>query len=277
MHYTIISAWSKICNAANYILSLAVHFRQLRWIVFMLIGNCILEFTWTEPFETSVYSFLTNQINQTLTSNWLRITAKRCESGLKLSHSYFDIRVRFILQDLYLRSDRTHYKNENVLSDFSAEVSRNEHAVLNAAVSLRQTDESASNKHTSIRPYCTSLLISAYVICACNLRFREDGYSRLSSSKTMSLPESNESSASLKRMTTVTFMKAQWEEFCFVIILVFFGWQPFETSCNVNAYLLTGRSVLLIGRTFRDGEKRTGGVWFDLPSRWTLKLMLQFV
>ncbi len=149
----------------------------------MLIGNCILEFTWTEPFETSVYSFLTNQMNQTLTSNWLRITAKRCESGLKLSHSYFDIRVRFILQDLYLRRDRTHYKNENVLCDFSAEVSPNEHAVLNAAVSLRQTDESASNKHTSIRPYCTSLLISAYVIGACNLRFREDGYSRLSSSK----------------------------------------------------------------------------------------------
>lgn len=126
------------------------------------------------------------------------------------------------MQDLYLHSDRTHYKNENVLSDFSAEVSLNEHAVLNAAVSLRQTDESASNKHTSICPYCTSLLISAYVICACSLKFREDGFSRLSASKEMSLPESNETSASLKRMTTVIFMKAQWEEFCFVIILVFF-------------------------------------------------------
>ncbi len=145
MHYTIISAWSKICNAANYILSLAIHFRRLRWIFFLLIGNCILEFqqfTWTEPFETSVYSFRTNQMNQTLTSNWLRITTKRCESGLKLSHSEFDIRVRFILQDLYLRSDRMHYKNKIVLSGFSAEVSPNEHAVLNVAVSLRQTDES---------------------------------------------------------------------------------------------------------------------------------------
>lgn len=163
-----ISAWSKKCNTANYILSLAVHFCRLRWIVFMLIGNCILEITWTEPFETSVYSFRTNQMNQTLMSNWLRITTKRCESGLKLSHSEFDIRVRFILQDLYLRSDRTHYKNENVLSGFSAEVSPNENAVLNVAVSLRQTDESASNKHMSICPYCNSLLISAYVICAYN-------------------------------------------------------------------------------------------------------------
>ncbi len=172
LHYNKIMV--KICNAANYILSLAVHFRQLRWIVFMLIGNCILEFTWTEP------SHQPNESNPDI-----KLTQDHSKKMWKWpkTHSYFDIRVHFILQDLYLRSDRTHYKKENVLCDFSAEVSPNEHAVLNVAVSLRQTDESASNKHTSIRPYCTSLLISAYVICACNLKFREDGYSRLSSSK----------------------------------------------------------------------------------------------
>lgn len=86
-----------------------------------------------------------------------------------LSHSEFEIRVRLSAR-LILAKCQNAYKNENVLSGFSAEASPNEHAVLNAAVSLRLMNQPQIN--TSIRPYSTSVLISAYVICDYNFTFR---------------------------------------------------------------------------------------------------------
>ncbi len=272
MHYTIISAWSKICNAANYILSLAVHFCQLRWIVFMLIGNCILEFTWTEPFETSVYSFLTNQMNQTLTSNWLRITAKRCESGLKLILTLTSEFALFCKTCTCVETERI------IKMKMFCVISVQKYLLMSTLcwMWLFHLDR-LTQINTSIRPYCTSLLISAYVICACNMKFREDGYSRLSSSKQC---------LSRKAMRLLRLWREWPQSYVWrhngknsaLWLFMFFlaGSHLKQWSCNVNAYLLTISNVLLIGRTFRDGEKRTGGVWFNLPSRWTLKQMLTY-
>lgn len=44
--------------------------------------HCGVHMNWT--FETDLFNFSIQLSNQALMSNWLRITTKRCESGLKL-------------------------------------------------------------------------------------------------------------------------------------------------------------------------------------------------
>lgn len=135
------------------------------------------------------------------------------------------------LQDSYLFSDRTHYKNENVLSGFSAEVSPNEHAVLNVTVSLRHADESVSNKHMSIRSYAAPhfwYLHMSSVLIIWNLE-KTDTEKKYVPRKAMRLNWSPLLDVSLK-MSRVIFMKA-WRRMGRILIIILF--------CFVFWYILT--------------------------------------
>lgn len=144
------------------------------------------------------------------------------------------------LQDSYLFSDRTHYKNENVLSGFSAEVSPNEHAVLNVTVSLRHADESVSNKHMSIRSYAAPhfwYLHMSSVLIIWNLE-KTDTEKKYVPRKAMRLNWSPLLDVSLKNVQSNIYegMKKNGKNshYYFILLCVL---KYFNSCCNVNVYL----------------------------------------